>query len=130
MICDSAPPIIPQRAACAFKTDVLLAPLGASVRTSNKGYYNLLVTHEDVLRRQQQLADQLAQRASLAAQLAEVHTAIEQLATQIGEYDAVVTQSEAEAGQARSEAEKLERRRDTVARLGPDGVCDACGQIL
>ncbi len=93
-------------------------------------YYNLLVTHEDVLRRQQQLADQLAQRASLAAQLAEVHTAIEQLATQIGEYDAVVTQSEAEAGQARSEAEKLERRRDTVARLGPDGVCDACGQIL
>jgi DNA repair exonuclease SbcCD ATPase subunit len=93
-------------------------------------YYNLLVTHKNELQRQQRLADQLAQRVRLTVQLAEMHSTIEQIAAQIGEYDAVVTRAEADAVHAGREAEKQEHQRDTVARLGPDGVCDACGQIL
>lgn len=93
-------------------------------------YYELLLTREKVLQRQQQLSTKLAQRANFIAQLAEVRIAIEQLVAQIGEHQAVVTQAEAEAGQAQGEAERRERQRDTVALLGPEGVCDACGQIL
>lgn len=93
-------------------------------------YYNALVERENVLQRQQQLEEQLAKRAGFAAQLAELNAGIEELATRIGEYDVVIAQAESEAGQAQSEVVKQERRRDTVARLGPEGVCDACGQIL
>jgi DNA repair exonuclease SbcCD ATPase subunit len=93
-------------------------------------YYELLVSHKNVLQQQQRLANELAQRTQLAAERAEVEAALGQLTVQIGEYNALVIQAETEAKQARHEAEKQEHHRDTVAQLGPDGICDACGQIL
>lgn len=93
-------------------------------------HYDLLARRQDLFQQQQLLDGQLAQRAKLTTQLQELNATIEDIVAKIDAYETAAAQAEAEARQARSDAEKQERQRETVMRLGPDGVCDVCGQVL